>query len=260
MIKLKKTLMGYKDDINGDLIAISEKEYNNLLLELKNKEINTSQLLSDNNKYKKLAFELNDKLNKLVLEKNEIDNILSLTVDGSAELNKRVEELEELNDRLFKINKELRNSKKNLTPKKEHTGYMLKRISQSYYYYGKIKFNYFSYKFETPYSSFLKISVVEKKVRDDFNGKLLDDLNLKNSLVVYSLEELKEFKKNELLDINSKDRYIGNKINEFILNILSSDEDLLIDFKLSSSNGEFWDIEFFSKKELDLNLSLYKAR
>lgn len=80
MIKLKKNLMGYKEDENGDLIGLSVDEYNRL-----------NESAKDANKYRKLYLEFNNKVNELNKENQDGNNVLSLTANKTIEQQEIIE-------------------------------------------------------------------------------------------------------------------------------------------------------------------------
>lgn len=261
MIKLKKNLMGYKEDENGDLIGLSVDEYNRL-----------NESAKDANKYRKLYLEFNNKVNELKDKVNELNkenqdgnNVLSLTANKTIEQQeiieyqqKRIEELERKNATLFNINREMINAKRNLKPKKEHSGYVLKGGREKAFKYFTSEFNFFAYRFQTPYSTSLKTSIVREKIIEDFKSRMLNELGLEKAIVIYNLKDFKEVRKQEILanNPNMEDYKADEKVSDEVKLLLSSEEDLLINFSLVI-NHELWDIEFYSKNELELNLYKY---
>lgn len=250
MIKLKKNLMGYKEDENGDLIGLSVDEYNRL-----------NESAKDANKYRKLYLEFNNKVNELNKENQDGNNVLSLTANKTIEQQeiieyqqKRIEELERKNATLFNINREMINAKRKLKPKKEHSGYVLKGGREKAFKYFNREFNFFAYRFQTPYSSLLKTSVIKEKIIEDFKSRMLSELGLEKVTVIYNLKEFKKVRKKEIVanDPDIENYKADEKLSEEVNSLLSSDEDLLINFSLVI-NCELWDIEFYSKNELELN-------
>lgn len=237
------------------------------------------------------------------LENEERKKDLDSSINITFELFKRIEELEKQNARLFNINREIINAKRNLRPKKAHSGYVLKGIRQrDFKFYGN-RLRIFSYTLETPYSSLLNPNLVLKKIKTDFENRILNELGIEKAIIIENIEQYKKDRKKEILYNLAKDEIViiekvDNELQDLIAlndniqelnsdtkreiiapdiiyndeiderntieqidkelqDLMASDEDLLLEFKLATNNNKVWNVEFFSKKVLEINMSLY---
>lgn len=259
---MKKIILGMfgnkEDEINYTHVLYEKKEYlysekklNDIELELKRCEGRYYTAQQEIEKLKSII--------KRLEKKNELDNqILSQTVNGQIAANERVKELEKLNERLYEINRETINSKRGIKPKKEHSGYMIKGIFEKEFKIYSEKYDFWVYKLQTPYSVFLEKKEIRPRILDDLKNYLGKDLGLKSKEnIFYDVSNLKEFIEIELekqeISYSSQEA-----LNLFHDTFITSNRDLLVDFKLTAHNGEYWDIQFFSKEQLKLDLSLMK--
>ncbi|WP_300379773.1 hypothetical protein [Clostridium sp.] len=259
---MKKIIVGRfgnrEDQENYTHVLYEREEYLNAEKNLKETQTNLNRFRDYYSQSKEEVESLKEKIKLLEEEKIELNEILNSTINGQLSLNKRIKELEELNERLYEINRETINSKRDVKPKKEHSAYMIKGIFEKIFQIYGAKYDFFAYKLQTPYSIFLKKNEVRERIEKDLESYLLKDLGIKKVRVFYELSELKQALRKKVLENNSEEVYVEKKslvlFNEFILD----DFRLLIDFKLTGHNGDYWDIQFFSKDQLELNLNLIK--
>lgn len=239
-IPLKKSLMGYvyaKEDKDIQYMAWSKTDGKELIRLSNEHEVLTAEKKTLTEKNTALTNE-NDSLNENIKDLNSI--ISDLKKELSFFKNNFSEE-KTFNEKLIRIIKNKANAERKITPKKQHTGYLLlqqnlsffgKQLSEKSEYYGvndKVeiyRIRIFKYTFQTPYKTKdTSITNIEEFIRRD--------LNILGTTV--SPKTNYSYKDKEDIDV-----YNDYKKTNFIFNLRINNK----------HNSDFYELEFLSYNEL----------
>lgn len=187
---IKKSITGYKlTDAEPTHIAITLQEYK----ELEKVKNNYNKLL---NLYKELERE----------KINEIEKCNKKLVAWQ----EKASELESLNKNLLRIARERANAVRELTPKKEHLGYLVKYSEEYKYRYNKTTYNYMKSTLQTPFDAGLEFNNVKSLILEEASkwGTAIgiDKIILNSNEQTITKNELKE--KNVVIEFSLKNNVV----------------------------------------------------
>lgn len=137
---------------------------------------NYNSAKSDADSYKKKYKSLDKKYNELVDKYNALLKTVNESRTNDSAVNKRIAELEnqvntqaEFNENLKRICRENANAKRKLTPKKKHSGFVLKQSSETLYapQGSRTRYPVFRTTIETPYSVSMELSFCKSNAWED---------------------------------------------------------------------------------------------
>lgn len=223
MIKVVKRLMGYKvydpqKDTSHTHCILESKEYADLIDKIDGLERTLEFTIRQSQSAVRQIKE------KTAIETKEIENNVIKKIEVYKE---EARFHKDLYINLLRIAKERANSKRGLTPKKEHKGYLVLG-SQQFQYTHRVNKNYtvcqsWKVKLQTPYDSSLPYEAVCKLIKED-NNSIFSNLGIKYSVDIdkYGVEEV-------------KNHWIAEKSN-FVYKIVYKDNQI----------SELWEIEMYT--------------
>lgn len=238
MEKVVKKTLGYgkpKENENFTHVIFTEAEYNKNLKKIFDSEEAVRQAEKNYNaaitRYKKSA---DDKIAEIRAQAD------GRVAEAHAETNKQKKEAEKfknLNKNLIRVATEKANSKRGLSPKKEHNGYVFLNVEEFTFnceceHSTKssrtviVKLPCFKIRLQSPYDISFELNAVKDLIDDDFLKKIMSKIGVSS---VYT-EGIVGYTENEV-------RKIWNDEEPFIFKIIC---------KANFQKG-FWEVEFFSR-------------